>query len=1104
MASHLRTLAARERGDGQLLAQFAGGADEAAFAEIFHRHGKLVLGVCRRVLGAGPDSDDAFQATFVVLARKAASVRKPQALASWLYGVAYRVASELRKQRACRRRHEGAAQADLADLAEPRAVHVDPGLRAGWREVAGIVDEELQRVPAADRTALVLCLLQGMSHSEAAEHLGWPLGTLKTRVERGRQLLRRRLARRGLACSAAALAEQPALAVPPGLVRTTLGAAARRAGSAEVRALAERVLHTPSAGSVRVSVLGLVTACLVGLGTAAVVLTGGGEDRPPDPPVAAAAQAGPPPAGRDAPDGPLPPAGVIARFGAVPFHNGARIEGCELSPDGKQLATLSRRSATVWDPATGRVRHRFFFDIPAWPSWSDGLAFSPDGTALACRPRRDRIIVWNLRTGKERRRFTVKPALYSFAFFRFSADGKAVITQLDQEVVWLNVATGATDRRLPRVRIKELSPDDRTFAAVDGARGRVHVGDARTGKVTHTLPVGARPDHMEQGLLFLPDGVTLAVVHHQSEPAGKAPRREVQFWDVATGRRREMTWSLPDETDGRQTYRLTVSHDGKVLYFPEDRKNLRRFSLQTGKELPPMPVYGDWVTAAFPHPDGKTLFSVHLERIRRWDLVTGTPTSRDPDFQFWQEMPISPDGRWLALRAYQGSLDLIDVESRRAKRVGCPKSTGPVLAFSPDGKVLAVNRYSHIAVLRIPELTEFKKLSTENTAVGQGSLLFSPDGRYLASRTDTAHLCLFDLTTDRVIWSLDEILGVRFTPDGKQVLVWSRNRPDLRLLDVATRKPQFEVKLPPDRGSLRGGRSALPSAVAFAPDGRALVVAMTGGHVCLLDPASGRERARFLGVPTDAPRGLGRESYLHATALAFSADGQWLAVGGGDGFVRLWEVSTRRELHRLHGHEGGTAVLAFSADGRRLLTCGDGEALLWDLRPRQASGKTDALADLLSEDGPTVYRAVWRLAADAAAPALLRRQIPPRRLDARPQRVARLVADLDSPLFAVRDAAQRALAELQGSVRPALLAALEKKQALETTRRIRLLLAALDGEPRAGELRMLRAVRALELHRGAEARQVLREWSGGTPGLRLTEAARAALARLQRSQQPGR
>jgi RNA polymerase sigma factor (sigma-70 family) len=253
MVSQLRALTADPLGDRQLLLRFTGAADHAAFADLVHRHGKLVLGVCRRVLGAGPDTDDAFQATFVVLARKAASIRNPHALAGWLASVAYRVACDLRNRRARRRRCEAASDTALA-LA-PERQDGDPALEVGRRELGTVIDEELERLPAADRDALVLCLMQGLSHTDAAAQLGWPLGTLKYRLERARQTLRERLRRRGLALSALALsvvlAERTASAVPPPLVRATLNAALHGAGPAKVTSLADAALRSLAGGKAK-------------------------------------------------------------------------------------------------------------------------------------------------------------------------------------------------------------------------------------------------------------------------------------------------------------------------------------------------------------------------------------------------------------------------------------------------------------------------------------------------------------------------------------------------------------------------------------------------------------------------------------------------------------------------------------------------------------------------------------------------------------------------------------------------------------------------------------------------------------------------------------
>src|SRR5579862_4047887 len=205
VVQHLRVLAAKQLTDRQLLQHFIRNADDAAFGALVRRHGRLVFGVCRRVLGKGPDAEDVFQATFVVLARKAAAIHNQTALGSWLYRVAYRLALQLRSQRGRRRQKEIAPEGCLEQIAEAPSMHTDPAERAYLREWGTILDEEMQRLPPQCRDAVVACLMQGLSNAEAAKQLGWPVGTLKTRLQRGREMLRQRLERRGVALSALGL-----------------------------------------------------------------------------------------------------------------------------------------------------------------------------------------------------------------------------------------------------------------------------------------------------------------------------------------------------------------------------------------------------------------------------------------------------------------------------------------------------------------------------------------------------------------------------------------------------------------------------------------------------------------------------------------------------------------------------------------------------------------------------------------------------------------------------------------------------------------------------------------------------------------------------------
>jgi RNA polymerase sigma factor (sigma-70 family) len=222
LLGQFRKLGGKDQGTGvpdrELLHRFVHRGDEGAFEQLLARHGPMVLNVCRRMLGDQQLAEDAFQATFLVLVRKAASIRQRELLGNWLYGTAYRTAAKARVQAAARRQREGRA---------PVRGPVDPLAEITVRELFAVLDEELQRLPAHLRAPLVLCYLEGKTRDEAAQQLGWSLATLGRRLESGRQRLGRRLTGRGVALSLAWLAaalDQPAPAAPlrPALVAATI------------------------------------------------------------------------------------------------------------------------------------------------------------------------------------------------------------------------------------------------------------------------------------------------------------------------------------------------------------------------------------------------------------------------------------------------------------------------------------------------------------------------------------------------------------------------------------------------------------------------------------------------------------------------------------------------------------------------------------------------------------------------------------------------------------------------------------------------------------------------------------------------------------------
>jgi RNA polymerase sigma factor (sigma-70 family) len=247
--------------DGQLLERFTARHDEAAFAALVQRHGPMVLGVCQRVLRNPHDAEDAFQATFLVLVRKARTLRRPESLGNWLYGVAYRTAAHARTEAAKRR----ACERQVAEM----PVETTP--EVVWRDLRPVLDGEVNRLPDKYRVPFVLCYLEGKTNEEAARCLGCPGGTIASRLARARERLRARLARRGLALSAGLFAT----VLPQEAVSARLPAALADSTSKAARLFAADEAAAAGAVSDNVAALtkGVLKAMLLTkLRTAAVVM----------------------------------------------------------------------------------------------------------------------------------------------------------------------------------------------------------------------------------------------------------------------------------------------------------------------------------------------------------------------------------------------------------------------------------------------------------------------------------------------------------------------------------------------------------------------------------------------------------------------------------------------------------------------------------------------------------------------------------------------------------------------------------------------------------------------------------------------------------------
>jgi RNA polymerase sigma factor (sigma-70 family) len=272
--------------DGELLARFVEHQDQAAFATLVRRHNSMVFSVCRRVLANVQDAEDAGQATFLVLAQKAASIRKTASLTSWLHGVAFRVASNLRVERSRRRVRE----------MTPRAPRQAGSSELSWQEVQSILDEELLQLPETLRAPLLLCLLEGKTRDEAAGELGWSLSTLRGRLERGRKQLQERLVKRGLTLAIALLGTivvegTAAAGLSPAAAHATVEAASLVAAgepttgviSSQVAGLMKGAVHSMLLAKLKFAGLIALVVSMLGIGAGLFIHQAVANDQTPTP-----------------------------------------------------------------------------------------------------------------------------------------------------------------------------------------------------------------------------------------------------------------------------------------------------------------------------------------------------------------------------------------------------------------------------------------------------------------------------------------------------------------------------------------------------------------------------------------------------------------------------------------------------------------------------------------------------------------------------------------------------------------------------------------------------------------------------------------------------
>lgn len=1075
----LHTVGGSAATDRDLLRRYVGERDEAAFTELVKRHGSMVLSVCRRTLGDPHAAEDACQGVFLALAERAGRSGWHDSIASWLYTTAFHHARRARDAAARRSRREANVRASAVKSVESELTA---------RELLQGLDEELNRLPETYRAPLVLCYLQGATRDEAARRLGLPLGTLKSRVERGRELLRDGLERRGLSLSVLLVAQTVAPApLTPGLAKSIVGAALLVSASG-----------FSGLGKAALALL-LATGIFVAVNTT----------RP---------SAGPPtvPAGAERAareDDGLPP-DVVARLGP------GGMQACVLAslvmplPDGKTFLSVSHRKGhgaviTIWDLSTGKLLRRYPLpaldgpDIstdgktligvsyrgrersvlcyelgsgkPIAPQLAKGTAalaaaIGPDGDTVALAGSDGRLRLWSLAKGKALREWEIgKESWHRLAF---SPDGRTIVATSDQKSlgVW-DVTTGREIRRsvitlqslLPTWSVRSLvfSPGGKEFALATDRATEFQIHELASGAV-RKLAI----ESVVSAVAFSADGSKLVTgdweLNSRSKPSAIRPKPlALRIWDVKTGREVQQFASQT-----RAATAVAFSRDGtKVITGGDD--GLRVHDATTGKPLLPtttLPQSG--VTTAVFSPDGKSVAtggSIFMGSLRLWDAETGTLLRSFGDGH--SPLAFSPDGRCLISSGLHG---LKFWEAATGKELGqIPTERAPFerFAYAPDGRTF---------------LTHARK------SVGNDRFLPGP-------------VRFWDATTHR------EIPGPTLSTAGVLDAISPFSKDGKRLVTVETepRAAQGVLKIwdIPSRKEIR--RWTVPPITRFclSPDGGTLVGSdlpfgsgSVRGPLYVVDLDTGK--ARSFELPKDTL------IYDGGFAMCYSPDGRCIAYGTSDGTAVLWEVASGQLRRRLLGLDSAALCIAISPDGKRLASGGyDVFGLVWDLTGRAGGKRRGAppsrrellqLWEALAGDADKADQAMTRLTAspEQALP-FLQGALKPAVIDER--RLRQLIEQLDDDRFLAREEAVRELEKMRDLARPALLEALKGKLSPEARRRAeRLVHESALGMP-AGRLRELRAVEVLER---LGAKEMLATLAKGTASARLTREAAGALDRL--------
>jgi RNA polymerase sigma factor (sigma-70 family) len=1102
--------------DSDLVARFVRNSDSAALELLFLRHGPLVWSVCCRILGASADAEDAFQTTFVVLARKARTIVHLGAFAGWLHQVALRSALTVRKTRSRQMSRELSFEND-SDVPQDD----DPSHRLQAAELNEILDRELARLPQRYRMPLILCDLESWIREAAAVELKCPLGTLNSRLARGREMLRLRLQKCGVTFTGLAAV----LMVPT--VVSAKWQHLRTCPPKSVQQLADSTMRSMALVGMRKAFATFALCGMLVVGTTLMAM--GIADDSKNPP----SQAKEPVQNLSAPEekkevasrfidpnaGPLPE-GAVARIGSNRLRHAGEVTGLKYSLDGKWLASISTSrvdaTARLWNAATGKQQLVVKIETVQEDRTSPGevsraLGFSKDGKQFFVIDMAS-FRAFDIDSGKE---------LFAYAFPKkepqgkarrpffqdvngaaISPDGKIYVLLMWEELLEIrDVATGKvlktarlSFQRYPYVPI-EFSPDSRHI--VVGEREvkdelPLPVIEVETGKTVNRIE-GA---DILRSLRFIPGTDKLVGIATDAE--GK--KGFVNLIDWKSGK------SLRSIDVDRSTNAIAVSPDAKILVAGSAAGNISQIiDIDTGKEIARIPSTPSLKTLAF-SPDGKLLAGARFYSgaITVWDMATRDyhATAAEPtDFfgvhfgpdsntlaipeqghplidwrtgkiverlaQSNEERPrediLSPNRQWFAKRESKDmSISVVDAKTgKEFRNFKGHKKYVQSLSFSPDESRLATGSYDK--TIRVWSLKTGEEIAqfTAPDLTGHESIALSDNGHIMAVGVNQ---------------------GLK-NGSGSIIIIW----------DVDAKKQLARIE---DETVFFYGVAVSPDGKWLAAGGGAnrkdLKIEETAVHIW--ETATGR--------PVHTLPGHNCQYVRPGALCTFSPDSRWLATGDAAGKLRIWEVLSGEEVRSFSGHHS-IVTAQFSPDGKLLVAASDeAPCFIWDVV--NASSKAVKLTEaelqgswdnLGKADAKIAFRAIGRLAANPdLGVELFRKNLKPA-VAIDPKKLEKLFSDLKSDEFAVREKATAELSAIVDQIEPSLRKQLSSSESPEEHTRLEQILK--KSFLSLKRVQQIRALSALEFIGNPEAIKLLDELAAGAKEDILTRTAIDVRERLR-------